>query len=199
MGSHYKERLAAIASLTPERIADLFFKEEDRLTVIMASSLVEDLLAFAIATKFRHMPEENAFNSLFQGPAAPLATFHAKILIARQMGVTSTKVDKDLKTIKGIRNGFAHTYLKRSFDDDDIKRQCQSLLLRPEMNPELAKKVRSDGHGRFVGSVVSIQTLLIGSMIYAGHEKTILKAAAPAIAKKVKEQFAARDFAIPRS
>lgn len=75
-------------------------------TAILASAIIEDRLRRAILTKMRQI-SGNLEARLFDG-YGPLGSFSAKIDFAYALDLLSEKIFDDLKTIKDIRNEFAH-------------------------------------------------------------------------------------------
>jgi hypothetical protein len=63
----FEERAKRLQGLNSDALQSLLFKNEDRATAIMATGLLEDLLALAIVHKFRKPPTENQANEMFVG------------------------------------------------------------------------------------------------------------------------------------
>lgn len=75
---------------------------------------------------------------LFQG-MAPLSTFSAKIQIAYYLGLINKKQYHDLKIIKKVRNLFAHSINRTTFETLDIKDRCNQLKTIPIKSGENPK------------------------------------------------------------
>ena len=60
---------------------------------------------------------------------APLASFHAKILVAQALGIVHSDNRKDLDTIRNVRNAFAHSPTHIKFNDEPVKKLCLSLTI----------------------------------------------------------------------
>jgi hypothetical protein len=100
-----------------EEVGALFFEMGDdgpRGCVLIASSFIEDVLKGAIEHRFGHLTNSEK-KDLFEG-TAPLATFSAKIKIAYAMGIIGKLTRHDLEQIRALRNGFAHSTRRLTFD-----------------------------------------------------------------------------------
>jgi DNA-binding MltR family transcriptional regulator len=126
-------------------------------TAILASAIIEDRLRKTILTKMQRI-SGNLEARLFDG-YGPLGSFSAKIDFAYALDLLSERIFDDLKTIKDIRNEFAHPeetegglkyqdlkfvtfsspqilrHLKRfpSYDEKDIQRQIFFLARLQEI------------------------------------------------------------------
>ncbi len=79
--------------------------DSDRAAGIVAAAIVENRLEQAI--KSRLHPHDDIHRELLH-PSGPLGSFAMKINLGFVMGVISSGTLADLKTIKNIRNRFAH-------------------------------------------------------------------------------------------
>ena len=109
-------------------------KESDRSVAILASSYLERYLEEYIAKK---LVDDKAVAKLFKG-FGPLSTFNAKIEFAFAIGLLPRHVYTDLRTIRKVRNLFAHEPDSSNFLTDRIKDLCATLWCLP----------RSDGSER---------------------------------------------------
>jgi DNA-binding MltR family transcriptional regulator len=109
-------------------------KESDRSVAILASSYLEKYLEEYIAKK---LVDDKAVAKLFEG-FGPLSTFNAKIEFAFAIGLLPRHVYTDLRTIRKVRNLFAHEPDSSDFLTDSIKDLCATLWRLP----------RSDGSER---------------------------------------------------
>ncbi|QBB69303.1 hypothetical protein ELE36_02325 [Pseudolysobacter antarcticus] len=97
--------------------------ESDRSVVILAASFLEQTLEGYIRTK---LVEAAPVSKLFEG-YAPLSTFAAKIDIAFALGLIPVHIHDDLRTIKKLRNLFAHKPDSLSFSSSQVADICRNL------------------------------------------------------------------------
>jgi hypothetical protein len=83
-----------------------FAKETDRAAVIVAASMLDELLRSILVAKL--VPVSSSTDELFDGANAPLGTFSARIEMAYRVGLISVKFSRDLHLVRRIRNDFAH-------------------------------------------------------------------------------------------
>ena len=98
--------------------------ESDRSAAILASSFLENCLEQLIREKLADHPIKN---ELFRGFGL-FATFSARADIALLLGLIPEHIYNDLKTIRKIRNEFAHTPLPLSFGEGKIKDLAANLI-----------------------------------------------------------------------
>jgi hypothetical protein len=104
--------------------------ESDRSVAIVGSAWVEDALGNALLAFLEQHPEsvKRLFNS-----AGAIATFSAKIDLARLLGMTTDAIRADLHAIREIRNEFAHhvahktEHARLTFAAGHIKDKCLAL------------------------------------------------------------------------
>jgi hypothetical protein len=109
-------------------------EESDRSVAILASSYLEKYLEDYIARK---LVDDKAVAKLFEG-FGPLSTFNAKIEFAFAIGLLPRHVYTDLRTIRRVRNLFAHEPESSNFLTEPIRKLCATLWRVP----------RSDGSQR---------------------------------------------------
>ena len=97
--------------------------ESDRSVAILAASFVEQMLEGYIRKKLVDSP---AVAKLFDG-YAPLTTFAAKIDMTFALGLAPTHVHDDLRTIKKLRNIFAHEADALRFDSPRVSDICSNF------------------------------------------------------------------------
>lgn len=104
--------------------------QTDRGVAIVGVAWVEDEIALALESFL--VSESNAWKRLFEG-TGPLATFSAKIDLARLLGLITEAIRSDLHIIRDIRNEFAHQvahktdFTKLSFSSAHLKDKCMAL------------------------------------------------------------------------
>jgi hypothetical protein len=95
-----------------------------RAAAIVISALVEDALRWCLCGRLiPHINESDVFDS----EAAPLNTFHSKIIMGYSLGVYGTITRDDLMRIKFIRNAFAHAPRAITFDTPNVSALCLEL------------------------------------------------------------------------
>jgi hypothetical protein len=91
-------------------------KESERGQVLVASSLIEEMLAEILSA---HLLETRSTTKLFDGPNGALSTLSAKSHLARSLSLITSNEYSDIELVRKIRNRFAHNVLC-SFEDDEI-------------------------------------------------------------------------------
>lgn len=102
-----------------------FDKESDRAAVILAGSIVDELLKSLLSAHL--VAVTSSKDDLFDGPNAPLSDFNARIEMAYRLGLISVKFTRDLHLIRKIRNEFAHNIHGCSFDDARVSSRIVEL------------------------------------------------------------------------
>jgi len=141
------------------RTFDEVFKQTDRASAIVSSSLLEELLERLILAFL--MDNEKTKRDLFDG-IAPLSTMSAKINIAYHLGLIGKNEYEDLKFIKNIRNDFAHSFETINFETQRIKDKCLQLKVLTSTNPP---KDAMDSI-KTTKTFFQINTTLLASMLY---------------------------------
>jgi hypothetical protein len=89
--------------------------------ILAGTAFLEIALEAAITKHFHQEISPSETNKLFvggDGGAGLLATFNARLEIAKALGILSNEAQVHLRTIQLIRNHFAHAKLSFSFDDE---------------------------------------------------------------------------------
>jgi DNA-binding MltR family transcriptional regulator len=113
-------------------------KDEPRTAVILAATLVEDMLrALLIAHMAKGADEKDGPKDLF-GPMGPLRSFDAKIRLGYAMKIYGDRTFHDLDLLREVRNVFAHGKLSISFSTPGIKWAVDSFIChdRGKDNPQ---------------------------------------------------------------
>jgi hypothetical protein len=116
---------------TPEegqRLFDRMADESDRGFAIMAASFAETGLLWAI---LRRLPDggPDVRSQTFEAAGAPLASFSAKIIMGRALGVYGPVIAKELNQVRTLRNAFAHSLKPIDFSHPTIVRETAKLSL----------------------------------------------------------------------
>ena len=101
-------------------------KESDRGSVIVAVSLLDDILGQLLKAKLA--PSQNKSDELFDGSTAPFSTFASKIDLAYRMGLLRSNVKSSFHLLRKIRNNFAHATNPKGFDSESTKSRITELF-----------------------------------------------------------------------
>lgn len=102
-----------------------FSSETDRAAVIVAASMLDELLRTLLIAKL--VPVSSSNDELFDGANAPLGTFSSRIESAYRVGLISVKLARDLHLVRRIRNDFAHNIHGCSFEDTRVRSRVTEL------------------------------------------------------------------------
>ncbi|ANQ26844.1 hypothetical protein BA894_10430 [Vibrio natriegens] len=100
--------------------------ESDRGSVIVAASLLDDVLAKLL--KARLAPSLEKKDELFDDHSSPFSTFSARIDLAYRLGLLRPNARASLHQLRKIRNNFAHVSNPKGFDSDSTKSRIQELF-----------------------------------------------------------------------
>jgi len=126
-------------------------EESDRGSVLMAAAFIEDKLSYLLESYF--VENEKICKQLLKGNGA-LATFSSKIDLAFLLGLIPKNIFDDLHLLRKIRNEFAHTASKISFETPSVKDRTKALsVLSREM-------LRDDTKAYFMRSMTTILTAI---------------------------------------
>jgi hypothetical protein len=100
--------------------------ESDRSAALSAGAFLDDSLALALETRFVKLSNTRK-DSIFSGKNAVLSTFSSKIELAYGLGLLGELTRIDLEHIRVVRNEFAHTATKRTFEFPRIAAHCLTL------------------------------------------------------------------------
>jgi hypothetical protein len=106
---------------------------DDRAAAIVFACMVESALESAITKHFVSSPEHVARLFSYQGNEGCLANFAAKVAIGEALGIFDELMRKDLNVIRDVRNAFAHTQVKVTFDTEAIRLACNEIVDKVEI------------------------------------------------------------------
>ncbi|MES2291789.1 MAG: hypothetical protein V4527_00640 [Pseudomonadota bacterium] len=128
-------------------------KSNDRAAGIVAVSFVENNLAVVLLKWLRPLSDKEQ-EDIFTRQNSLLNSFDAKIQMADVLGIISGNGLADLRRLKRIRNLFAHKMEARTFENAEIKAECERLFfprfiawameIEPEKN--LRKRFEDTAH-----------------------------------------------------
>jgi DNA-binding MltR family transcriptional regulator len=144
-----KEFAYLFKSVQPQKLPFLEDGLDDATLVLLATSLVDELLKIALVAGFhKNAVSRRRIEDVFTGHG-PLATFSAKISVSSLLGLTTANVRHDLTILRKIRNDFAHSHQQLHLNDFA---NCLSLKLISKLN--IADK--SENRTRFKHSCAAI-------------------------------------------
>lgn len=134
------------------QMTDAVMSQGPHAVALVYVQLVDNELTELI---FGHMPgmDRHLDRSLFKG-SAPLATFSAKIDLAKSMGIIDSALWSELHRLRKLRNKFAHAHKVLSFEDQVVIDHVNSLA---EIHAGLAE---FGPKAKFMGAVNVILTML---------------------------------------
>lgn len=126
-----------------------FRTESDRACVILCAALLDQALETIL--KSRLAPTSTATDELLEGAYAPISSFNARIDLAHRLGLISTKLCRDLHSVRKIRNDFAHNISGCSFEDSsvhhrvtELSRSLRLIERNPDVRTTFPKGIRGD-------------------------------------------------------
>jgi len=100
-------------------------KQTDRGVAIVGAAYVDLVLRESIT--IRLLPEPDILECLFEN-RGPLQDFGARIQVGFALGIYQRPAYGDLRTIKDIRNAFAHSAEAMDFEHPDVARMCANFF-----------------------------------------------------------------------
>lgn len=139
-------------------------KHGDVAMVILAASYLEGGLEDVLAHRFVPMDAEDRKKLFDASAGGVLGTLVAKVRIARAFGIIDQVVSDDLLLIANLRNVFAHSMHTISFDDSQVKSDCEKLkvLGTPaiRLGSDFSEILISEPRDRFKHTFMSLHLLL---------------------------------------
>lgn len=102
-----------------------FNLESDRGAVMIAASMMDDLMRQIVIQEFKRPAEAK---ELTEGYNAPLGTFSARLTMCFAMDIITEEAYREAKTVQKIRNRFGHD-IHIAFGDATIMSLCKNLQL----------------------------------------------------------------------
>jgi hypothetical protein len=146
-------------------IIDELRGQSDRGAAIIGGSIVEAHLLSAVQSRLRPLSKTRQ-KILFTG-FGPLAGFSAKIEVGYALGIFGEKAHQDLKTVKDIRNDFAHRLEDGpwSFGHPNIAKLCDRLFLVENFPHIWGVPPKKNTKERFIRTVFVLSLQLDGEAI----------------------------------
>ena len=133
-----KSKLNAIRANYTEKFISQMQKESDRGSIIVAVSLLDDILNQLLKAKLA--PSLDSRDELFDTATAPFSTFSAKIDLAYRLGLLRAEARASFHQLRKIRNNFAHALDPKGFDSDSTKSRVSELL---KLNKDIIDSMKS--------------------------------------------------------
>jgi hypothetical protein len=139
---------------------ELLNDPNDRAAGITAASYLERSLEETLTHRFKKIGATSV-DEIFRG-AAPLGTFAAKIKFAFSIGLLGERAQHDFNCIREIRNAFAHSKLRATFETKEIQSVCWQIGFPKWPSGPGARKREERGSARihFAGSCTLYSEML---------------------------------------
>jgi len=133
-----------------DAVDELTSESSHRAVAIVGGAFVENHLTTLLQTRLRR--DEKLIPEMFRS-AGPLGPFGTKINFGYLMGLYSQEAQRELATIKDIRNAFAHRLTLGDFDSSPAKEWCSNLKLWEQVKIKLSNTPTGDGKIRMAYTV----------------------------------------------
>jgi len=160
----------------------------DSEVVMMAASLIEQFMEFALLMRFRRKSvSRKLVADVFDGNGL-LSTFSSRISVCAALGILDEQMHHDLRIIKSVRNAFAHSPAQLHLVDFDA---CLSLRLPDDEDDRPSTR---DRRQRYVASCQNVVFRLSVYTTAALAEAAVLESHAAEIVaiaeQRLTEMFA---------
>ena len=142
-----------------QAIAEEVAHTSDQSTAILLASLVEHCLEACIVT---HLPRHDEATALkLKERDGALSGFYSKIHLGYALGLYSKSFTEELDAIRHIRNAFAHSPRRITFETEQIVNECAKFRIRDasEQPPTF-----SAPRGQFVEACASVAKVLLAKV-----------------------------------
>jgi Mannitol repressor len=136
--------------------------QTDRAVAIIGAAFVDLVLLEAITARLARR-DAKLIKELFED-RGPLQPFGARIDLGYALGIYGKGVYQDLKTIKGIRNAFAHAAEDIDFSTADVSRQANALNLSNRAIQYEGRPPPTTPRARYVHVVEMVTDCLLGDI-----------------------------------
>ncbi len=120
------------------RIADELKHESDRGVVLIVAAFLDEQLEMLLTRHFIDDPKIAA--ELLSSGSGPLGSFSSRMKLAYCLDLIHPQHYKDLQVIRKLRNEFAHSHIRVSFESDRIRDLCANLRFM-DLVPNLAAQM----------------------------------------------------------
>jgi DNA-binding MltR family transcriptional regulator len=105
-------------------------KDGPRGAALLGHAMLENILKRLLLHAMVPLGKEEE-DRLFDG-LGPLSGMSSRTILAYALGLISKQTRRDLDKIRAIRNRFAHTGKKVTFDDPEVVKLCARLALQKQ-------------------------------------------------------------------
>ncbi len=126
-------------SLDIDGFLEEFQGETDRATAVLGVAFLDEQIYQLLCAFF---VDDDKESKEILGIEKPLGSFGARIRLAYCVGLLPHEDFEDLKTIKNIRNAFAHKLQGLVFADEEIIKECNKLRIVERLVPGVASHPR---------------------------------------------------------
>jgi DNA-binding MltR family transcriptional regulator len=134
-----------IKTRAPDEERNLIAKEvmasSPRAGAMVASAFLDEILKALILLHMESL-SDSEIEALFE-PERPLASFSSKIKVARALGIIGPKTSHDLNLMREIRNAFAHSLRKMSFETPSVRQLLHSMHVVKDIPKQKQRRART--------------------------------------------------------
>jgi mannitol operon repressor len=138
-------------------------KESDRGRVLISCSYLDELMRRILLAFFIN---RDSSLDLVKGFNAPLGTFSTRTAAAYALGLISEGEFNECKTLRHIRNRFAH-HVDASFDRQDIRDLCHNLTKATQNHGAVVV----DARGRYTTAAAALILSLANRPVYVSRQR----------------------------
>jgi hypothetical protein len=131
--------------------------QSDRGTAIVATAILDELLALIISARFIELSSERR-DTLFTRMGAPLSSFSAKIEVAFALRTINNDARLALHLLRDVRNKFAHRVEPLTFDHPEVAKIIEDRV------SEVIKKAQKPLREQFLGIFSALTIVLYGTL-----------------------------------
>ena len=95
------------------------------MVAVLGGTILETSLESAILSRF--VPLDAKKDTLLLSDEGPLSSFWAKIHLAFALGLINRQIRDELDAIRIVRNSFAHSLMKMTFNTKAVRDVCNDL------------------------------------------------------------------------
>lgn len=139
-------------------------RESDRGAVLIACSMIDELLSRSIRA---YLLDEPATQELLDGFNAPIGSFAARTKLARALGLVDERTATECDLLRKVRNEFAHK-VTCTFKDQKVEAACRKLTH--------AVPGAEDARSMFMSSAVPVVLNFVNRPHYAAQRRLKLEA-----------------------
>jgi hypothetical protein len=112
---------------SPQSIIAELQGESDRAIIILAASVLDDMLSYVLARRMIFVPTDDQMEYIFR-PDGPVGTFSGKIELAYLFGFIEDNTRSQLNDLRELRNACAHSHQEISLENAALANVAKRLL-----------------------------------------------------------------------